>query len=87
MLLNLVKKHLSGLLLLILLSTSLYAQEHPWRANTEWAKMPGERTWGSTSAVYPGQDGTMWVGERCGQIVALDRKMIPSFSLIAMVML
>ena len=67
MLLNLVKKHLSGLLLLILLSTSLYAQEHPWRANTEWAKMPGERTWGSTSAVYPGQDGTMWVGERCGQ--------------------
>ena len=33
-----------------------------------WGKLPGGRTWGSTSAVYPARDGSgnIWVGERCG---------------------
>ena len=43
------------------------AQDHPWRAVEGWAKMPEGREWGSTSAVYPGSNGTIWVGERCGQ--------------------
>ena len=43
------------------------ARDHPWRAVEGWAKMPEGREWGSTSAVYPGSNGTIWVGERCGQ--------------------
>jgi sugar lactone lactonase YvrE len=31
-----------------------------------WAQLPGGRTWGSTSAVFPSPDGNIWVGERCG---------------------
>lgn len=32
-----------------------------------WAPLPDGRTWGATSAVYPGPDGrTIWVAERCG---------------------
>ena len=32
-----------------------------------WGKLPGGRTWGATSAVYPAADGRhIWVGDRCG---------------------
>ena len=43
------------------------AADHPWRAVDGWAKLPDGREWGSTSAVYTGQDNTIWVAERCGQ--------------------
>ena len=49
------------------------AQEHPWRPNYGWGELPDGREWGSTSAVYPGIDGTIWVGERCGQNSCVDR--------------
>lgn len=33
-----------------------------------WGELPGDRTWGATSAVYPSPDGQrIWVGERCGE--------------------
>ena len=54
-------------LVIVGLFSNLYAQDHPWRAVEGWAKMTNEREWGATSAVYPGKDGTMWVGERCGK--------------------
>ncbi len=49
------------------------AQEHPWRPIYGWGELPDGREWGSTSAVYPGMDGTIWVGERCGQNSCVDR--------------
>ncbi|HEV8600188.1 MAG TPA: peptidyl-alpha-hydroxyglycine alpha-amidating lyase family protein [Gemmatimonadales bacterium] len=40
---------------------------NPYRTVEGWAKMPGERTWGSTSAVEIDKDGrSIWVAERCG---------------------
>src|SRR6266705_4591681 len=40
----------------------------------DWAKMPGTRAWGSTSAVEIDRDGkSVWVAERCGQNSCLDR--------------
>ncbi len=40
-----------------------------------WGKLPGGRTWGSTSAVYPTRDGSgdIWVGERCGANTCADK--------------
>ena len=67
MLLNVGKQFVLVSMMIIGFSSISVAGEHPWRSNTEWAKMPEEREWGATSAVYPGRDGTMWVGERCGQ--------------------
>ncbi|MBI3981594.1 MAG: hypothetical protein HY337_01700 [Gemmatimonadetes bacterium] len=40
---------------------------NPYRTIEGWAKMPGGRTWGSTSAVAIDRDGvSIWVAERCG---------------------
>src|SRR3989442_2375561 len=40
----------------------------------DWAKMPGTRAWGSTSAVEIDKDGkSVWVAERGGQNSCLDR--------------
>jgi sugar lactone lactonase YvrE len=40
---------------------------NPYRTVEGWAKLPGGRTWGSTSAVDVDNDGTsIWVAERCG---------------------
>ena len=41
---------------------------NPFRTVEGWAKLPGGRTWGSTSAVAIDRDGaSVWVAERCGQ--------------------
>ena len=53
MLLNIGKKFVLVSMLIIGYSSISVAGEHPWRSNTEWAKMPEERQWGATSAVYP----------------------------------
>jgi DNA-binding beta-propeller fold protein YncE len=40
---------------------------NPYRSFDNWAKMPGGRTWGSTSGVDIDPDGkSVWVAERCG---------------------
>ena len=46
-----------------------HAQENPYRVAAEaWGELPDGRTYGATSAVFPGPDGrTMWVAERCGE--------------------
>ena len=52
------------------------AQNHapnPYTTNPLWGELPEGREWGSTSAIYPGPDGTIWVGERCGQNTCVDR--------------
>ena len=41
---------------------------NPYMSITGWAKMPGARHWGATSAVDIDPDGVhIWVAERCGQ--------------------
>ena len=42
------------------------AQEVVWRALSNWATMPGGRTWGSTSTLDVDRAGNVWVFERCG---------------------
>ena len=41
---------------------------NPYRAvEGVWAPLPGDRSWGATSGVYPTPDGRgIWVAERCG---------------------
>jgi len=40
---------------------------NPYKTETDWAKMPAGRTWGSMSAVDVARDGkTIWIAERCG---------------------
>ena len=52
---------------LVFCAASASAQDTPFRPVDGWAKLPDGREWGSTSAVYTGADGTIWVGERCGE--------------------
>jgi streptogramin lyase len=42
------------------------SQPNPYRMIENWAKLSAGRTWGSTSAVDIGPDGSLWVAERCG---------------------
>jgi DNA-binding beta-propeller fold protein YncE len=42
-----------------------------------WGKLPDGRTWGATSAVWPGPDGTIWVGERCGANTCIGSNLDP----------
>jgi hypothetical protein len=40
---------------------------NPYKTIEGWAKLPAGRVWGSTSAVYPANDGRhIWIAERCG---------------------
>jgi streptogramin lyase len=41
------------------------SQPNPYRTVENWAKLPEGRTWGSTSAIDIGPDGSIWVAERC----------------------
>jgi streptogramin lyase len=51
---------------------------NPYATIEGFAKMPAGRTWGATSAVAIGKDGTsLWVGERCGQNSCLDSPLDP----------
>lgn len=40
---------------------------NPFRPDYEWGRLPDNRQWGATSAIYPAGDGNIWVAERCGQ--------------------
>ncbi|MDP2958359.1 MAG: peptidyl-alpha-hydroxyglycine alpha-amidating lyase family protein [Longimicrobiales bacterium] len=58
----------AALALALPLARPATAQEGPYRAVEGWAKLPGGRAWGSTSAVFPAPDGRhIWVAERCGE--------------------
>lgn len=70
------RKRLLALAVTLLASASLLAQEQPYRPIYGWGELPEGRTWGSTSAVYPGIDGTIWVAERCGQNSCVGRESV-----------
>jgi DNA-binding beta-propeller fold protein YncE len=51
---------------------------NPFRTIENSLKMPGGRTWGSTSGVGVDRDGkSIWVAERCGANTCLDSKLDP----------
>ena len=55
-----------------------HAQDNPYRvADEAWGELPDGRTYGATSAVHPGPDGTIWVAERCGQNSCVGRDEAP----------
>ena len=72
----------ASVLLATAISAALAAQQaqaptndlpNPYRTVENWARMPGARTWGSTSAVDIDRDGTsIWVAERCGANTCWD---------------
>lgn len=55
------------------------AQDNPYVVASEaWGELPAGRTWGATSAVYPGPDGrTIWVAERCGANTCIGKPDLP----------
>ena len=43
-----------------------------------WAKLPDGRVWGSTSAIYPANDGKhIWIAERCGSNLCVGSDLDP----------
>ncbi len=46
---------------------------NPYTAEAMWGDLPGDRTFGSISAIYPSADGNLWTAERCGQNYCGDR--------------
>ncbi len=49
------------------------ARSPRYSADASWGTLPGGRTWGATSAVYPAADGNMWIAERCGANSCVDQ--------------
>lgn len=53
----------------VFVSVDLDAQSvttNPYRPVYDWGELPEGRSWGSTSAIHPSNDGNIWVAERCG---------------------
>lgn len=51
---------------------------NPYTTVEGWAKLPEGRTWGSTSAVFPANDGKhIWVAERCGANLCVGSDLDP----------
>jgi streptogramin lyase len=53
------------------------SRPNPYRTVENWAKLPQGRTWGSTSAVDIGPDGSIWVAERCGANTCAGSNLAP----------
>ena len=53
------------------------SQPNPYRAIDNWATLPEGRSWGSTSAVDIGPDGSIWVAERCGANTCAGSNLAP----------
>ena len=47
--------------------TDAQVPTNPYRPDYDWGELPDGREWGSTSTIYPADDGNLWVAERCGQ--------------------
>jgi NHL repeat len=64
-----IARPLCGILLALGATASLAQNDapNPYKTIEGWAKLPAGRVWGSTSAVYPANDGRhIWIAERCG---------------------
>jgi len=65
----------------MLIAGTAVAQNHapnPYRTIEGWAKLPGDRVWGATSAVFPANDGRhIWIAERCGANLCVGSDLNP----------
>ncbi|MEQ8858121.1 MAG: peptidyl-alpha-hydroxyglycine alpha-amidating lyase family protein [Pseudomonadales bacterium] len=69
---------LVAMALTLLTGASQQCVDSPYLAYPGWGKLPGERLWGSTSAIYPANDGKhLWVAERCGANVCVGSDVDP----------
>jgi len=51
---------------------------NPYQTIEGWAELPDGRVWGSTSAIYPANDGKhIWVAERCGSNLCVGSDLDP----------
>jgi DNA-binding beta-propeller fold protein YncE len=51
---------------------------NPYDTVEDWAKLPPDRVWGATSAVYPANDGkNIWIAERCGANLCVGSDLDP----------
>jgi hypothetical protein len=66
---------------LVLAASVVCAQNdapNPYTTIEGWAKLPAGRVWGSTSAVYPANDGKhIWIAERCGANLCVGSNLDP----------
>lgn len=63
------RKRLAALIIAAapVISLAQNSAPNPYETIEGWAELPDNRTWGSTSAIYPTNDGRqIWVAERCG---------------------
>lgn len=64
-----------------LLGGTAGAQNHapnPYRTIEGWAKLPDNREWGATSAIYPANDGKhIWIADRCGTNLCVGSDLNP----------
>ena len=72
-------------MLIALLATAFIGLAHaqnnapnPYNTVDDWARLPADRTWGATSAIYPANDGkNIWIAERCGANLCVDSDVDP----------
>jgi DNA-binding beta-propeller fold protein YncE len=68
-------------LLIFAATDSVNAQNHapnPYKSISGWAELPDGRKWGSTSAIYPANDGKhIWIAERCGTNLCVGSNVDP----------
>lgn len=68
-------------ILAVVVSCAAHAENmapNPYRTIDDWGDLPEGREWGSTSAIYPTNDGKhMWVAERCGANVCVGSDVDP----------
>lgn len=51
---------------------------NPYTTIEGWAKLPGNRIWGATSAIYPANNGkNIWIAERCGKNLCVGSDLDP----------
>ncbi len=50
---------------------------NPYRTISDWAHLPDDRKWGSTSGVAVGPDGNIWTYERCGANSCANSNLAP----------
>jgi sugar lactone lactonase YvrE len=53
------------------------SQPNPYQTVENWGKLPEGRTWGSSSAIDIGPDGSVWVAERCGANTCAGSNLAP----------
>ncbi len=65
----------------LMAGTSVFAQQNlDWQANSNWASLPDDRTWGAVTGIHPDPDGLhIWVLDRCGENTCIGSPLAPIF--------